>query len=341
VEYKPELAKSFIDFISSRVKNVDAWIDEVSTVAYQLHNPTRKPARFHIHYESDGGSGKTFATIGMAKLYGNFAFINIQPSASKDQFNDWLSSQLYIAFEEAETDNYTDKEMNAYVKRFTNTDLGVRAMRTSLTKGKNYAIGVLCTNDAGLYGLLRADEAVKRRLVVVLFKKNNMNSEQWSVYENIIKDDSFGFSLYTYIYNEWYSAIADNYNPNCFVSDYDVYSELKSFKKSSVESFNELLTVNKENYLYFNQQTNRTPHYDLVFEYQGEKISYYFIDRSTAITNFNLHAAQSNRNKMTDQSFIAEMNTLGWSYDRKKMHGDLKFVFYRSTFDHGGDNDSN
>jgi hypothetical protein len=199
-------------------------------------------------------------------------------------------------------------------------------MRESYKKGKNHALAVLCTNDAGLYGLTRSDDATKRRLVIVMFKKNDMSEEQWKEYKELIDDPNFGYSLYMYVYDEWGER---GFNPDAFITEYDMYSELKSMKKNPVETFNELLTLNNGSLW---TENTRDIHYNIVNEYNGAKLHYFYIHRSVALHNFNLHSLQGNRSKMTEETFKSEMKQLGWNYDRKRISGELLHVFYRDTF---------
>jgi hypothetical protein len=142
-----------------------------------------------------------------------------------------------------------------------------------------------------------------------------------------------------YVYDVW-GDVAGPFNPDAFIDHYDVYSELKSMKKNPVETFNELLMLDK-NIASWDRKSN-DPCYDIVCEYKGSKVHYFYILREEALRNFNLHSAQGNRTKITDETFKSEMKQLGWDYDRKKMNGIFKLVFYRDTFEERccGDSDS-
>jgi hypothetical protein len=156
-----------------------------------------------------------------------------------------------------------------------------------------------------------------------------MNERQWKEYKNLIDDPNFGYSLYMYVYNEW--GAGRPYNPDAFIDHYDVYSELKSLKKNPVETFNELLML-ASSYNQWGERKSNEPQYNIVYEYKGSKVHYYYIPRDEALRNFNLHSAQGNRSKMTEETFKLEMRQLGWYYDRKNISGVLKTVFYRDTF---------
>jgi hypothetical protein len=50
-------------------------------------------------------------------MFRRFATIKVQPAAMKDNLNDWIQNNLFISFEEIETDNDTDKTANTIIKR--------------------------------------------------------------------------------------------------------------------------------------------------------------------------------------------------------------------------------
>jgi hypothetical protein len=54
---------------------------------------------------------------------------------------------LFVSFEEAESDNDTDKAVNCYVKRWSNNHISVNAMHMNMSVDKNYAIGMMVSND--------------------------------------------------------------------------------------------------------------------------------------------------------------------------------------------------
>jgi hypothetical protein len=49
-------------------------------------------------------------------------------SSTKDQCNGWLKDKLFVSFEESESDNYTFKTVNYYIKHCTNKDTSIQSM---------------------------------------------------------------------------------------------------------------------------------------------------------------------------------------------------------------------
>ncbi len=75
-----------------------------------------KPDMFYIQFEQKGGAGKSFAVDVIARMFGRFAIVNLPPTALKYNFNDCIKNFLLISFEEGETDSYTDKTVNVFIK---------------------------------------------------------------------------------------------------------------------------------------------------------------------------------------------------------------------------------
>jgi hypothetical protein len=282
-----------------------------------------KATRFYVLFDQWGNAGKSFTSATVAKIFGQYSMINITPSAVKDQFNDWIAKKLFLTFEEAETENYTNNQMSTFVKRFTNIDFASRAMHKSTTDTKNYAIGSLVTNDAGLYGLLRSEEATQRRLVVMIYKRNSLTSQQWDKWSATINDRSFAYSIAKFVYEEL--EVPTDYSPNRFVDAYDAYEILKPLKKNPVETMNELLEMWKEP-----EFGEKGPNYNIVRKYTGDRIGYYYIRRNDLFKTYNDHCQLSNRYKQGDGNLINEMKTLGWDFGKKHMKdGSNTNVFFR------------
>jgi hypothetical protein len=74
------------------------------------------------------------------------------------------------------------------------------------------------------------------------------------------------------------------------------------------------------------------PQYNIVTEYKGSRTHYFYIELAIALRNFNLHSSQGNRSKITEETFKSEMKQLGWKYERKRISGELKNMFYRDEF---------
>jgi hypothetical protein len=336
IKYKPELAKRFIEFVANRINNPEAWFDLLDTVKYQILNPCSKAVRFYICFEKDGDAGKSFAIQNLSKMFGNFSMDNIAPSAMKDQFNSWIENYLYIGFEEAENDNYTDKEVNTWVKRSTSIKTSIRGMRAVNRGGKFYAIPVMNSNDPGLYGLTRSDKATKRRIVIMMFKPADKNID-WSAEKTIVGDISFDYSLYKYMYDEY--KISKDYDPTSYNDNYNVWSKLQTMKPVPIESFNEFLKM------YSNEIRKPSDiNYKLVHTYLSKtgKFQFYYLYYHEVVGEFMKYLQKYHKKSigMTPETFKKGMLELGWEYDRKKsIYNKQTPVLFRTEFEEEPQND--
>ena len=168
ITYKPEMIKQFFTFAASLYRNPNAFIDLINTIKYQMSNPGKKAIRFFIQFELKGKSGKTFITDALAQIFGSLAMTNVKPCRMKDPFNAWIEKLLFLCYEEGQSDNYTDNDVEIYIKNSTNPNKSIRAMRKETRQGSSYEVQVLNTNDPGLYGIARSDDAPKLRVVLGL-----------------------------------------------------------------------------------------------------------------------------------------------------------------------------
>ena len=266
-------------------------------------------------------------------MFGRYANDSVRPTAMKDQFNSWLQECLFIGFEEAENDNYTDKEVNTWVKASTSINTSIRGMHKATARGRNYAICVMNSNDPGLYGLSRADKATKRRLVVLMYKENDLKREDWDAIKAVVKDKSFAFSLYHYMYYKYKPS--EDYNPDSYNDDFDVWSKLHDNKKSAVETFNELLRMDD------GAHHNRfKPNYRIVRHYLTKRSNFFYIEYHQAMDEFNKHCTISNNKKLAAETFKAQMAELGWDYNRKKKIPEETAVLFRDQFEDPRGDDS-
>jgi hypothetical protein len=333
ITYKRESPIKFIDFMQSRILNPESFIDLLDTIKMQIKRPQKKACRFYTLFDPKGGAGKSFCMLSISKLYGSFAFTNVTPKSMKDKFNDWLENRLFVSFEEAENESYTDKAINTFVKQWTSNEISIRGMYKTSRAGTNYAIGMLASNDAGLYGLARSDAATKRRIVNMLFKENDVSQERWDDMINLVMDKSFGYSFYKYMYEEY--TISPSYNSDRYSDKYNTWQYLQSLKKNSIETFVELLDrYNGGGYGYGDVN------YDIVKIYKGAKIQYAYIDFKDFQKNFKTHQQLGNNKPMTVENAKVAMNDLGWKYNaKKKMDGHQLAVFYREDDKYINDDD--
>ena len=178
-EYQPERVKTLISFLESRVLDPKALHEELSTHAYRFRHPDARFAKVFIHYATTGGTGKTFLMNLFGMLYQGFCFTGKEADA-KDRFNSWMGQTLLVGFEELENDNFRNKWFETFIKQSTSTSGSVRAMYRETTGTTQFRfILMLNTNQPDLYGMVRADDALKSRLVIVPFKEERLPESEW------------------------------------------------------------------------------------------------------------------------------------------------------------------
>jgi hypothetical protein len=265
-------------------------------------------------------------------MFGDYQMTNIAPSAMKDDKNAWLQDHLYVAFNEAENDNYTDKEVNSFVKRSTSVEGSSRAMYKMHKKGRFYALALLNTNDAGLHGLSRSDDATKRRIVIMMFKPND-STVDWNSAKAIVEDISFRYSLYKYMHEEY--NISNDYDPTRYDDDFDVWTKLHSLKPVPIESFNEYLKLDRNEL----HHDFKKPDYNIVQKHfsKGGDFKFYYICWHKTCDEFLKHLQYYPKNRSMNPELIKKgMLELGWTYDRKKsINNKERAVLFRNDFDEG------
>ena len=187
----------------SRVVNEKPLMEELYSHAYRLRNPSAFIEKFFIHH-GPGSSGKSFLAGGLAKIYPQLANPGAETDkATKDMFNSWLSENLMVHFEEADTDNYRNREFETLVKRITSPAGSSRAMYQTTKAVEHTAIVGMNSNDPTLFGLIRADEATLSRLVIIEFKERDFPEARWNDYKDqFYGNPDFAYSLYYYLKND-------------------------------------------------------------------------------------------------------------------------------------------
>ena len=202
-DYNPTLIREWIDFMRSRVVNDKPLMEELYSHAFRLRNPSTFIEKFFIH-RGPGSAGKSFFAGGLAQLYPGLANIAVKTDqVTKDMFNSWISETLMVHFEEADTDNYRNREFETFVKRITSPAGSSRGMYQTTKAVENTAIVGMNSNDPTLFGLIRADEATISRLVIIEFKERDFPILKWEEYkQRFYGNPAFSYSLYHYLKND-------------------------------------------------------------------------------------------------------------------------------------------
>ena len=140
IEYKPEIAIRFLNFVASRTKNENALWDLINTIVHQIRFPNKKAFRFFICYDPGGMAYKSYTIKNLTKIYGKHKMMNMDPKQMKDKFNEWQINSLFNNFEEAENSSYVDKDVERFVKRCTSSETSIRGMRKTAVQGQVFAI---------------------------------------------------------------------------------------------------------------------------------------------------------------------------------------------------------
>ena len=336
IEYKPEIAIRFLNFVATRTKNPNALWDLINTVVYQMRNPGKKAFRFFICYDPGGMAYKSYTIRHLTKIYGKYKMMNIDPGQMKDKFNEWEVNSLFNNFEEAENSSYVDKDVERYVKRCTSDEASIRGMRKTARQGEIFGINQMNTNDPGLFGIARGGMATKRRITLILFKEVNPKDPNpefdWKAEDENVEDESFTYSLHKYLFSEY--ELDKGYVPEKgFVdpTNFDPWAHVYVKKKTPIETFNENLQLKSAP-----STSNLEVNYNLVRQYKSRKTGeFYYIDFQIADAEFGKHLRLSRfKGNWGTESFKTGMEELGWTYDRRKsIDGKRIQVLYRVDFE--------
>ena len=192
----------FIEFMRSRVENTESFNELIDSHAYRFRNPDVTIEKFFINYGEFGGEGKTLLNSALAKVYTNMANVGVtQEQIERDQFNAWMARCLFIGIEEAEQGktNYVDKTMHQRIKQLTSANGSIRGMYKESVAAKMNLIIHMNTNVRDLYGLVRGDNALIERLVILSFKKVENRNELHERARYFMTHPDFAHSLYHYL----------------------------------------------------------------------------------------------------------------------------------------------
>jgi hypothetical protein len=109
-----------------------------------------------------------------------------------------------------------------------------------IKKDQHRAIISLNTNQPDLYGLIRADQALIERLVILMFKPNiGVNWSDFSrefFLDKRSRLNDLAYTIYSYFLNDY--QIVSNFNPRYFGKDkFEIINKLESSSKSSLDSW--------------------------------------------------------------------------------------------------------
>ena len=100
--------------------------EHLINVSAYLIQTGKKSNVFFIKYSHEGDTGKTLLDKIYARLFGNYALLEITDDQSNEKHNGGLAGMLYRSRDElTAADNYQTKKANANIKRITNSKIAV------------------------------------------------------------------------------------------------------------------------------------------------------------------------------------------------------------------------
>jgi hypothetical protein len=105
--------------------------------------------------------------------------------------------------EEAEASNYQYHSLDTVVKRITTISGSSRAMYKTTEDKRHWAIVGMNTTKSDLYGMIRGDEALRSRLVILDFKPKTPDVDWSDVVRKFIGNPDFGYSLKRYLTDDY------------------------------------------------------------------------------------------------------------------------------------------
>ena len=197
--------------------------------------------KFFINYGEDGGEGKGFMNCCFAGMYPKMSFIGArQEEIENDQFNGWVSENLLVWMEEAESGkvNYLDKKIHTRIKQLTTMQTSKRKMYAENESARNWAIVGMNSNDPTLYGLIRGDNALKERLVILKFNSPWSDKKALMNFHHSFTDNpNFAYSLYHYL--KFDHVIPEEFIPARYYGNdkWKIIDEMKMANKNAVEIY--------------------------------------------------------------------------------------------------------
>ena len=239
IKDNPDLISKWLRLIEDQLfdeEAIKAFHHLLKIAAFTLKYHKKAPV-FFIKYSSTGNTGKTYIDNSFKKLYGDFALVGINEQQLSEKHNGGLAKKLYRSYDEFSTDNYSSKATNNIIKRLTNNSQTVRSMNRDTRQENDFAIDVLNTNHADLYGMLNSgDQALLSRFCIIRFKERSIFESQFFGDKDIIDDINFPLSLYNYLM----SLDLDEFVKRNLFDRYDssiVQNQLRAIKESPLEDF--------------------------------------------------------------------------------------------------------
>jgi hypothetical protein len=149
------LIPTIIELLRSRVFNVRAFDELISSHRYRLRNPTAFIYKFFVFYSSQPHTGNSCLAQVLSWIYGDLAMPTAKVENIEDQFNSWQTTMLMIDIEELQNENYQNHHFETTVKQMTTKATSSRAMHCETKNATNQAIIRCNTNKSDLYGLIR------------------------------------------------------------------------------------------------------------------------------------------------------------------------------------------
>ena len=211
---------------------------------------------------------------------------------------------LMIHMEEAESENYRNKNMERVIKRLTTIAGSSRGMYKETESARNQAIVGFNTNQNELYGLVRADQATLSRLVIIEFKPKPKDLNWDEIKDKFINQKDFAYSLYKYLLEDF--EIPKTFNTCRYVSiDKDEFISKACHKsKNNVESW--LEEANEE--------------YELFEKRKWRNVEYYWCKISKAVDSYKQYCKDNiDKYSFKKDNFISQLTQMG--FEEKKVDG--------------------
>jgi hypothetical protein len=182
--------------------------------------------------------------------YSNVAVKHQQLTDSN--FTGWTQDLLMLHVEELEDTNYQNESFSTVIKLATTRKASGERKYKDTEGGENHAIFGLNTNSPDLCGLIRADEPVIDRLVILQFLAKPADLDWAQVKQELQLDHaheaSIGATMYRYLRDDY--AIAHNFTPDRYYrpDKYAILKALRSRSQTSIEAwFAAIGAINDDN----------------------------------------------------------------------------------------------
>jgi hypothetical protein len=175
-------------------------------------------------------------------MYGDFANVAVKGEQFKDLFTGQFNDLLMLHVEELQNDNYRNKEFETTIKQFTTREASDRRLYKGTVKGEHHAIIGLNTNQPDLYGLIRGDNALIERLVILHFKPKDEDTKWGEMRKDLCLDNrarrnDIAYSLYKYLRDDY--IIKQKFSPSRYYEQekFDLINKLRQSNKNSIDSW--------------------------------------------------------------------------------------------------------